>query len=114
MTVLSKVALLGLAATAAPAAGETGPRPVALEVEQDERGVRLNVVGTTDVETEVRYELEVDSGAGNRVRQASSARLIPGKPQRLSTVAIGSKQYRARLVVQTDGGSYQSLLTSKD
>lgn len=87
-------------------------RPVKLVARAVERGTALEVVGSSPVRLQVRYRLEVESGSGNNINQASRAELVPGIARVLSTVRVGSSDYRARLTVDCGGASY--VLTSPE
>ncbi len=93
------------AMTAAPA---SEPVPVRLAVEPAGEGVRLTVIGESDVAMTARYSLEVvASEGGNRSVQRGEARLRPGATATLATVTLGhaGRGWSAMLKVSPEGGA---------
>jgi len=83
--------------------------PIRLEAEPFESGIRLRVVGHSEIECAAEYELEVSASAGgNRSVQRGSARLQPGREAVLATTTLGlSDGWSASLrVVSCDGKRY--------
>ena len=104
------------AATISGTAWSGEPMPLRLIAEPVGTGVRLQVVGSSPVACEARYELEVAASAGgSRSVQRGSAKLKPGSDIVLATTTLGgnsSDGWSATLSVEACDGSHYKQVKS--
>ncbi|PWG01909.1 curli-like amyloid fiber formation chaperone CsgH [Sphingosinicella humi] len=99
------LAFFAAAMTGAPASEAV---PIRLAAEPVGEGVRLTVIGDSDVAMTARYSLEVvASEGGNRSVQRGEAHLQPGRAATLATVTLGQadRGWSAILKVSPEGGA---------
>ena len=102
---IGPLAVLAAAMTGAPASEAV---PIRLAAEPVGEGVRLSVIGDSDVAMTARYSLEVvASEGGNRSVQRGEAHLQPGRAATLATVTLGQagRGWSAILKVSPEGGA---------
>jgi len=98
--------LPALMASIAAQPAEEGRQPIHLRAESVAEGIRIQVIGTSRVDYDASFSLEVTSG-GNRTLHHGSARLHDGNVVILSTVTlgkVGKRPWRAHLRVEPRGG----------
>ena len=91
--------------------------PIRLVSEPVAGGIRLQVVGASDLPVEAAYSLEVTSGAASRNRslQRGTARLAPGVPAILVTLTLGDAAgWTAVLKVTPETGAPYEQTQSAD
>lgn len=101
------------------ASPQQAERPIRLVSEEIAGGVRLQVVGASDVPVEASYSLEVSGGGAggtNRSVQRGTASLRPGQSATLVTLTLknGQADWSATLEVDpADGAPYEQVASSR-
>jgi hypothetical protein len=95
-------------------------QPLKLVTEETNAGVKVEIVGDSDVACAVEYELEVQSGGTgntNRSVQRGKARLLPNQKVTVAKAMIGSgpsAEWQARLLVKPcSGPSYEESVSEQ-
>lgn len=94
--------------------------PLKLVTEDTDTGVKVLIVGSSNVACAVEYELEVQSGGvgnANRSVQRGTARLMPNQKITVAKTSLrltAPVTWNARLLVQTcEGTNYEMTSSSK-
>jgi hypothetical protein len=101
--------------------GSSLERPLQLIAEPTQSGVSISIVGDSDAECVVEYELLVEGGQpgnGNRSVQRGKAHLLPNRKIVVAKTSLGmaaTPAWNARLLVKAcDGNSYELTSGSGD